>query len=192
MVHLLSQTPIQCRPPVAQSQLAHRENTSSESLHDATTVVTTTVIPTRELEDGNSYIPVPTQAGSQNVQTQTISPSAIQMPTQFNSFNPPPNFQPQQSQVIQSSVPSSAPYASPFQPRKTTSFGYNPSTAENFIPLSSLPSKTHGDHIGISSMNFLTQTASQSSNLHSPSDKLVVSVNQRGISISSTHLKLVG
>src|ERR1700731_1312701 len=34
MLHLRSDTPIQCRPPVAQSQLANRENTSSEPMED--------------------------------------------------------------------------------------------------------------------------------------------------------------
>ena len=34
MVHLKSEIPIQCRPPVARSQIANREYTSGESLQE--------------------------------------------------------------------------------------------------------------------------------------------------------------
>src|SRR5947207_14280228 len=78
MVYLKSDTPIQCRPPVARSQIASRENTTGETLQETT--VHNTIIPTHDVtevfvDQGNSF----NHTLSENrFQGQFASPQVVQ------------------------------------------------------------------------------------------------------------------
>jgi hypothetical protein len=150
MVHLKSEIPIQCRPPVARSQIINRENTSGESLPE--TMVHNTVIPTHNVtavsvDHGNSV----THPNSENrFQGQFVSPQFRELvsPKMLLLTSSAPDTQLQHSH---SQYPSQQ-YTEPPNPRIPACFGYNPATAEHFISLSALGSKRHGQTIGISSL----------------------------------------
>lgn len=141
MVHLKSEIPIQCRPPVARSQIDNRENTSGESLQE--TMDHDTVIPTHDVtavsvSHGN-FVPHP--SSENRFQGQFQSPQVFRKSVSLETLpltSPAPNVQLQHSQ-------SQYPI-----PRIPACFGYDPATSEHLIPLSELGSKNHGEIIGIS------------------------------------------
>ena len=155
ILHLRSGTPIQYRPPVAQSQLANRVISSGEPMEDdpeQTNMMqdvqddmddTTTTAPT---------VPYPNESNPQqpsiSPQTQNASPSPHIVRSSFttSSVAPPPSTQytqfTQASPMTQITVPTHL--------RQITSFGYNPSSAEKLQTLASLSDKSHGNVIGMS------------------------------------------
>jgi hypothetical protein len=149
MMHLRSDTPIQCRPPVAQSQLANRENTSSEPMEDVSHQpdmkleemdTTTTALEPATLPQNQSTLPQQPLTSPENqniphspqIARSLLTSSMESQPTQYS----------QGLAMTQVAVP---PHL-----RVTTSFGYNPTTPENLRPLESLYSKNHKQTIGIS------------------------------------------
>ena len=162
MLHLQSETPIQCRPPVAQSQLANRETTSSEPMIEDNTnnqqdmimqdgMDITTALPpppppppvlSPQFESNLQQQPL----ASPQFQTTLNSPQIARSSFTSTSMPPPDTQYTQYSQPLamtQETVPAHL--------RVTASFGYVPTSPENLLPLASLPSKTHGTTIG----NFL-------------------------------------
>jgi hypothetical protein len=152
MLHLRSEVPIQCRPPVARSQIINRENISGESLRETayqqTTIATHNLVqgPSQasHIQPGSQY---PIRPGSQ-VSSQsphlnkTMSSPEIQGPSVVVNY-PPCTTESYHTQTkLLSQYPDMA-YV-----RKTSSFGYNPATTENLLTLSSLASKNHGDPFG--------------------------------------------
>jgi hypothetical protein len=165
MVHLRSEIPIESRPPVAQSQLLHRESVSGEFVE----AFRNTVVPSNIVQEASTNAIQGAVSSTHQVRKPTQSPHGSRVPL-LEEF--PPNAQYIQSQSQypdpqnvqpQHSHPKTLPqqHTAPVRPRKTSYFGYNLSTLENPIPLSSLPSKNHGDTIGtIPTPSLLTQTAS--------------------------------
>ena len=153
MVHLKSEIPIQCRPPVARSQIANREYTSGESLQE--TMIHNTIIPTHDVTEvsvghGN-FVPHP--SSENRFQGQFVSPQVVEKPVSPEMLpltNPAPNVQLHNSR---SQYPSQQ-YTEPPNPRIPACFGYDPATVEHLIPLSALGSKKHGETIGISSLSY--------------------------------------
>lgn len=150
MVHLKSEIPIQCRAPVARSQLASRKNISFESLQ--ATVVNNTVHDVTEASAGHGNS-VHQFSLESRFGRQLASPPVVQKPVSpdmLTVITPAPDVQ------LQHSGYPSQKYAEPPNPRIPTCFGYDPTTAEHLITLSALDSKQHGETIGISkSLTFL-------------------------------------
>jgi hypothetical protein len=148
MIHLRSEIPIQRRSPVAQSQIANRENVSGECIQG--TQLQGTTIPTHAV--GNDFqhqtiISSKSQSLSQNPCNSSLSPQTVRSPVN----NHPETLSLKTS--YSGAAPTQCSHSSYEHPtlsyvRITTTFGYNPATAENLIPLSSLYSKSHGDTIG--------------------------------------------
>jgi hypothetical protein len=151
MVYLKSEIPIQCRAPVARSQIANRENISGESLQE--TIVHNTRSPAHDVTDvsvghGNS---VPHPSSENRFQGHLVSPQVFPEPVSPEMLPvtaPAPNVQLEHSPSQYSSQ-----HPGPPNPRIPACFGYDPATAEYFIPLSMLVSKKHGELIGISSLS---------------------------------------
>jgi hypothetical protein len=151
MLHLRSEVPIQCRPPVARSQIVNRENMSCESLRE--TAHQPTAIATHNLSEDPSSAPPGAQhsilsgfgrASQSSLLNRTVWSPNVQRPSTNLSFHPPTS-QPYHTQnefIFQQRLTP--------QIRKTSCFGYNSATTENLLPLSSLSSKNHLDNFGIS------------------------------------------
>jgi hypothetical protein len=144
MTHLRSEFPIQCRPPpVANSQLANRENISGENVEDIGFDQTV-----MQMDNVSNLPPMVFEFRSpsqNNIQPQVPSfqvvPMAVPEETMF--------VRPVTSQPLHSSHLSQHNTQLP-PPRTTLSFGYNPATTESLIPLSALLSKKHKETVGIS------------------------------------------
>ena len=148
MLYLKSDTPIQCRPPVARSQITSRENTSGETLQETT--VHNTILPTNNatevfVDQGNSVA----YTGSENrFQGQFASPQIVQSPVSPETLPvPPAHLHHSQCQY------SFQQYTEPSDQRLSACFGYDPATDEYLIPLAALASKNHGENIGISRLS---------------------------------------
>ena len=147
MMYLRSETPIQCRPPVAQSQLANREDVSSEPnmeeqpqiinvvQHDMDTNIAleTTVSSSKESNLPQSLI-------CPQFQRVLVSPQVAR--SSVNSLITPRPTDAQFSQGLAMTQVTVPPHL-----RVTASFGYTP-TPENLFPLASLYSKSHGTNFG--------------------------------------------
>jgi hypothetical protein len=148
MLHLRSELPIQCHPPVARSQIINRENMSGDSLRE--TAQQPTAISTHNLTQDPASAPPGSQKpilsglgqASQSSQlNRTVWSPNVQRPSTNVSFHRPTS-QPYHSQNgfrFQQATP---------QLHKVSHFGYNSATTENLLPLSSLPSKNHLDNFG--------------------------------------------
>src|SRR5271154_5193274 len=144
MVHLRSEIPIEPRAPVARSQLLNRQSVSGdfqEPFHN-------TVIPTHDMRDTSTYAVQGAVSTSHQTQDPTQSPHAIRIPL-LEELPPNPQHVPTQYSGPQNLPQQCSQYEHlsqqhtiPPPPRKTAYFGYNSTTPENPIPLSSLPSKT--------------------------------------------------
>ena len=149
MLHLRSELPIQCRPPVARSQIINRENMSGESLRETTqqptAIATHNITQDPASAPPGSQHPILSALGQASQSSQLIrtvwSPNA-QRPSTNVSFHPPTS-QPYHTQneflFRQQATP---------QFHKASHFGYNSATSENLLPLSSLSSKNHLDNFG--------------------------------------------
>ena len=134
MTHLISETPIHVRPPVAQSQLAHRESVPGEN---GTPV--SPALGSHHLQIAVGSIPDPTTRQSPTFPSQL---------PQSNNVSPVRHFtQPTSSHYYQLPLPSQH-YEGPEVSRVTASFGYDPSSPENIVALSALPSFKHASNIG--------------------------------------------
>ena len=148
MTHLLSEIPIQCRPPVARSQLDNRVHSSSES--PRCTRMHNTIAPTRQVDGSSHSVPIdstihdPTQHFHQLTQISSLTRnseiSADMQSNPFGSQNFPSSHYSQHSSQQRTAIVTAG---------VTTSFGYNPDTAANPIPLSALFSVNPGDTIGV-------------------------------------------
>jgi hypothetical protein len=152
MVHVRSDTPIQCRPPVAQSQLVNREIISDEPIEEQ-------LLPTvNQMDTDPAFQTVETaNMSSQNelcFQQPLLSPH-LQRDFQIS--------QPLHSSQIKAMAGDTqftqampmTPLPVPAHLRITASFGYSPSTPESLLPLASLPSHNHGAMFGIPERSLL-------------------------------------
>lgn len=146
MVHLRSEIPIQCRPPVANSQLANRENISGENLPG--TVSNDTTMPPDGVVGPAHGVSTFRSTSGNNFQQEIAPQQVVQLPVILEVL-PFSNRPPDRSQSFHSSY-ASHQNTRPSHPLITSSFGYNPTTVESLIPLSALPSKNHNKPIGIS------------------------------------------
>ena len=142
MIYLRSETPIQLPPRVAQSQILNRQETPSENSHEYSALHPTST----GNVDASTTVPPPeygcAQTESQGIQVPLETPEALRTRSQSKLLSPSPNVAQQSLYELSSSLTSSV------RPSVTANFGYNASTSENLIPLASLTSKSHGDHIG--------------------------------------------
>lgn len=152
MLHLRSETPIQCRPPVAQSQLANRVVSSGEPMEDEAQQTNMMQDVQDDMEDTTAPAPAVLPPNESNPQQPSISPQTQNASTppqkvrsSFTSSMAPPTTQ--YTQFTQASPMTQVTVASHL--RKTTTFGYNPSSTEKLQTLSSLFDKSHGNVIGI-------------------------------------------
>ena len=164
MIHLRSEIPIESRPPVARSQLLHRENVSGDFPEPfQNTVIQSNVVKDASTNDIQVRVSTTHQTHESN---QSLHSSRVPCKEQS-----PPNVQYIQSQnpesqnvLAQCSHPRDPSQQVNVAPttRKTSYYGYNPSTPANPLPLSSLSSKAHGDTIGYSppSLSANRETAS--------------------------------
>jgi hypothetical protein len=164
MLHLQSETPIQCRPPVAQSQLANRENTSSEPMMEIHTNNQQDMVMQDGIDITTALPPAPPSVVSpqfeSNPQQQLLASPQFQttliLPQIARSSFPSPSMPPPDTQYSQySQAMAMTQETVPAHLRFTASFGYIPTSPENLIPLASLPSKTHGTTIGMSLFVFI-------------------------------------
>lgn len=146
MVHLRSETPIQCRPPVAQSQLVNREIVSSEPTEES--------LPPAINQEIDTHAAFPTEASAnlsptkEILQHQTLlSPQLhrdLQTPQRLRSS--PINSTGAETRFTQAMPMTQV--SLPAHLRVTASFGYFPSTTELLLPLASLPPHNHGTMFG--------------------------------------------
>lgn len=140
MTYLISETPIHVRPPVAQSQLAHRESLPGEN---ATPV--SPAIGSHHLQTAVSVMP---DATTGQTFAQPASPTFPSQLPQSNSVSPVRHFtQPTSSHYYQLPLPSQH-YEGPEVSRAMASFGYDPSSPENIVALSALPNLKHASNVG--------------------------------------------
>lgn len=165
MVHLRSEIPIESRPPVARSQLLHRESVSG----DFQEAFGNTVIPSNIVQEASTNAIQGALSTTHQTQEPTQSSHRSRVPFLEESSPNAQHIQSQSQYSYPQHVPPQCPHpkppsqqqVAPILPRKTSYFGHNPSTPENLIPLSSLPSKNPGETIGSVFFTFpLTKTAS--------------------------------
>src|SRR5579859_1550163 len=134
MIHLRSDTPIQCRPPVAQSQLANRVASSGEPMEevgqqtnlmqDVEDDVDTSIVPAPALSPLNESN---VQQPSPSAQVKAVSTSPQIIRSSFNTSVAPPPTHSQSTPFTQ--APAMTQVTVPAHLRRTTSFGYYPTSA---------------------------------------------------------------
>lgn len=147
MMHLRSETPIQCRPPVAQSQLANRENVSGEPMEEQPQIINVvhhdmdTNIALETTVSSSKESNLPQALISSQFQRVLVSPQVAR--SSVNSLITPRPADTQFSQGLAMTQVTVPPHL-----RVTASFGYTP-TPESLFPLASLYSRSHGTNFGI-------------------------------------------